>query len=121
MPDFNLRIFFRSFRYALKGLRHAFRCEQSFRVELSIAFLVVALMLLLRVNRFEAIVLTLVIANVLVLELLNTVLEQFIDALKPRIHYFVGLMKDLMAAAVLVAALAAIAVGLAVFLPHLFP
>jgi diacylglycerol kinase len=78
-------------------------------------------LLVFRVSRVEAAVLILVISSVLVLELLNTVLEKFIDVLKPRVHYFVEIMKDLMAAAVLVASIAAFAIGLVIFLPHLIP
>ncbi len=119
MAHFNLRIFVRSFRYAFKGLAFALRYEQSFRVQATIAVLVILLMALFRVSIQEALILVLVISSVLVLELLNTVLEKFIDVLKPRIHYFVEVIKDLMAAAVFVASLGAIIVGLLIFLPHL--
>lgn len=119
MAHFNLRIFFRSFRYATKGLRYALRHEQSFRVQATFALLAVLLMVILRVTKTEAVMLIIVISSVLVLELLNTVLEKFIDVLKPRVHYFIEIMKDLMAAAVLVAAIAAFLVGLLIFLPHL--
>lgn len=121
MAHFNLRIFFRSFRFAMKGLCYAARHEQSFRVQLTIALAVVFLMLVLRVRRDDAVVLLLVVTGVLVLELLNTVLEKFIDAMKPRVHYFVETMKDLMAAAVFLAALTAFILGLLIFLPYLFP
>ena len=119
MAHFNVRIFFRSFRYATKGLRYALQHEQSFRVQATFALLVILLMMVVGVTRMEAMILTVVISSVLVLELLNTVLEKFIDVLKPRVHYFIEIMKDLMAAAVLVAAVAAFVVGLFIFLPYL--
>ena len=119
MPRFNPRIFFYSFRYALKGLQYAFRHEQSFRVQLAIACATLLLMVILRVSIGEVIVLLLVISSVLVLELLNTVLEKLVDSLKPRIHYFIAIMKDLMAAAVLVASITAATIGLLIFLPYL--
>lgn len=119
MAHFNLRIFFRSFRYASKGLRYALKHEQSFRVQATLAVLVLLLMVIVGVTRMEAVILTIVISSVLVLELLNTVLEKFIDVLKPRVHYFIEIMKDLMAAAVLVAAIAALVVGFLIFIPHL--
>lgn len=121
MAPLNFRTFFRSFRYAAKGLRYAFRHEQSFRVQCTIAFVVLLLMGVVGVSRRDAVILLLVISSVLVLELLNTVLEKFIDALKPRIHYFVEVMKDLMAAAVFVAALAALIIGALIFLPYAIP
>ncbi len=119
MPRFNLHIFVRSFRYAAKGLRYALRHEQSFRVQCTIALLVILAMPVVGVTRLEALLLLLTISAVLVLELLNTTLERFIDALKPRLHYSVEIIKDLMAAAVLVASATAFIVGLLIFLPHL--
>ncbi|MBI3956507.1 MAG: diacylglycerol kinase family protein [Candidatus Kerfeldbacteria bacterium] len=119
MVTFNPRIFLRSFRYALTGLRYALRHEQSFRVQLGFAAFAVVLMTVLQVSRLEAVALILVMSSVLVLELLNTVLEKFIDVLKPRVHYFVAIMKDLMAAAVLVASIAAVIVGALIFIPRL--
>ncbi len=59
MANFNVRIFFRSFRYAAKGLRYAIRHEQSFRVQLTLAIVAIGFMIVLRVSRMEAVVLTL--------------------------------------------------------------
>lgn len=118
MP-FRIRLFFRSFRFALKGLRYAFQHEQSFRVQTGVAALVLLLMATVRVTIAEALILILVIMGVLTVELLNTTLEKFVDTMKPRIHYSVEIIKDLMAAAVLVMSLGAVIVGLLIFLPHL--
>lgn len=119
MPPFNRSVFFRSFQYAAKGLQYAFRYEQSFRVQLSIAVLLLVVAAVVRVSVTETLILTLVVSSILVLELLNTVLEKFLDVLKPRMHPFVGLMKDIMAAAVFVAALGALVIGSVIFLPRL--
>lgn len=118
MANFNLRIFLQSFRYAARGLRFAIEHEQSFRVQLIIALLVIGLMPIVQVKVIEAIIILTVVSGVLVLELLNTVLERFIDILKPRLHYFVEVIKDLMAAAVFVASLGAAIVGALIFLPY---
>jgi diacylglycerol kinase len=52
------------------------------------------------------------------MELLNTALEYFTDLLKPRLNHYVKLVKETMAAAVLVTALTAVVVGLMIFIPH---
>jgi diacylglycerol kinase len=52
------------------------------------------------------------------MELLNTALEYFTDLLKPRLHHYVSLIKDIMAAAVLLTALGSAVIGLIIFLPH---
>jgi len=70
-------------------------------------------------TRGERVILFLVIMEVLVMELLNTVVERVVDILKPRIHPYARLIKDLMASTVLLSAILAITIGWIIFLPHL--
>ncbi|MBI4598827.1 diacylglycerol kinase [Candidatus Uhrbacteria bacterium] len=112
--------FIRSLRHALRGVRVVFRSEQSFRLQCVFATLAVLLLLILPVSGFQAVVILLLIGLVLVLEMVNSVLERLVDALKPRMHPVVGDIKDIMAAAVLFASLTACVIGAVVFLPHLF-
>lgn len=81
--------------------------------------MVVVLMIVFPLRNWERIALSLVITLVLVLELINTIMEKIVDILKPRIHHYVEIIKDMMAAAVLIASLGALAVGLLIFLPYL--
>ncbi len=55
---------------------------------------------------------------VLIMELINTVFERIADVIKPRIHPYVRLIKDVMAAVVLISSLVAVAVGIIIFLPY---
>jgi diacylglycerol kinase len=55
-----------------------------------------------------------------VLELLNSVVERFVDVVKPRIHHYAMDIKDIMAAAVFVASLGALIVGIVILGPHVF-
>lgn len=66
----------------------------------------------------EWVIIILVITLVLLLELLNTVIERMIDVIKPKIHEYVRVIKDVMAAAVLISSLAAVVVGIIVFYPY---
>ena len=70
------------------------------------------------VSRAEAIVLILVITAVLTLEILNTTFEAMIDVLKPRMHHYVEIIKDTMAAAVLLTSLSAAVIGIVIFWPY---
>lgn len=108
----------RSFRYAWQGIRFIWQTEQNFRIQVGATVVVVAAMLFFRVTLGEAIVLTMLIIFVLVLEVVNTIFEKFIDILKPRLHTYIGVIKDLMAAAVFLAAVGALVVGAMVFLPY---
>ena len=56
---------------------------------------------------------------VLIMELINTIMERVVDILKPRVHPYVRLIKDLMAASVLLASILAVIVGLIIFIPYI--
>ncbi|MDD5043543.1 MAG: diacylglycerol kinase family protein [Patescibacteria group bacterium] len=115
----SLSRFFKSFRYAGRGLRQVFREEQSFRLQILAAILVVILAFYFQIATWQIIVLFLVITLVLVLELINSIFERMVDIIKPGIHEYVRGIKDIMAAAVLLASLAAIIIGLFIFWPYL--
>ncbi|MFA6047554.1 MAG: diacylglycerol kinase family protein [Parcubacteria group bacterium] len=111
--------FRKSFSYAIRGLRYVVNHEKNFQNQLLAAFLIVIIMIYLQVTRAEAVVLILVIAGVLIMELFNTVMERVVDILKPRIHPYARLIKDLMAASVLLASLLAIFIGILIFYPYI--
>jgi diacylglycerol kinase len=60
----------------------------------------------------------LIIMWVLITELTNTVVERVVDILKPRIHPYARLVKDIMAAVVLISAVMAVVVGVIIFYPY---
>ncbi len=111
--------FFRSLKHAVSGLSYALRYEKNFQNEVIFAFIVVGAMIYYHVTDSEKIVLFLVIMEVLVMELLNTVMERIADILKPRVHPYVRVIKDLMAASVLVSSLLAVIIGLIIFIPYI--
>ncbi|HLC99533.1 hypothetical protein A2841_01365 [Candidatus Kaiserbacteria bacterium RIFCSPHIGHO2_01_FULL_48_10] len=115
----SVRNFGKSFRYAFQGFVYVFQHERNFRVQVLAALLVVVLMLIYPLKTWERVILSLVITLVLVLELINTIFEKIVDILKPRIHHYVEMIKDMMAAAVLIASLGAVAIGLLIFIPYL--
>ena len=112
--------FTKSFSFAARGLVHVVKNEKNFQNELIVSLVVVLAMVYFDVSRAEMIVLFLVIAGVLILELLNTVVEKVVDILKPRVHPYARLIKDLMAAVVLISAVFSVVVGLIIFLPYVF-
>ncbi len=108
-----------SFRAALHGIVLVYREERSFRIQVAVAVSVAGLMAILPLKSWEYIILTLCVGLVLVLEILNTIFERLSDMVKPRLHSYVGVIKDLMAGAVLIMSVAAAVVGLIIFVPHL--
>ena len=112
--------FSKSFFFALRGLRYVIINERNFQNELIIGIFVVFAMLYYHVTRPEMVVLFMVVMAVLIMELLNTIMERIVDILKPRIHPYARLIKDLMAAGVLLTSILAVIVGLIIFIPYIF-
>lgn len=109
----------KSFRYALRGLRHVFTDELSFRLQALVGAAVIFLMLWFPLALWQRVMLITLIASVLVLEVINTVFERLIDAFKPRLHPVVAEIKDMMAAAVLLASVVSAIIGILIFWPYL--
>ena len=89
------------------------------KIELIAAGLVIAAMIIAGVKTWEAVVLTIMISAVLILEIVNTALEQLINMLKPQVHPKARVLKDLMAAAVFLASVSAAVVGILIFWPYI--
>lgn len=115
----SLKQFGKSLRYAFKGFRFVFTHEQNFRLQLLIAALVIVAMLYFKITGIHAVMLLICIVSVLVLEVINSIFEHLVDLLKPRIHYIVGEIKNMMAAAVLLASVSAGVIGVIIFWPYL--
>ncbi len=114
----HLKRMIQSFRHALRGMGLVFASEQSFRLQVFAAVVVVALGAFFRVTKLEWIALLILIASVLTLELVNSILERLVDTFKPRIHPVVKDVKDAMAGTVLLASIISAVIGLIIFLPY---
>lgn len=109
----------RSFRFAFAGLAHLWRTQRNFRIEAVIGLLAMLVGIWARLERWEWVALVLTIALVLVLEALNTTLEHAVTIASPNLDPRAKAAKDVSAAAVLVAAMAAVLVGVVLFGPRL--
>ena len=99
-----------AFKYASAGVINTAKSERSFRIELVVAILAIIAAAVLQLQPVEWALIIIFIVIVLVLELINSALESFIDLTNPDIHPLAKYAKDATAAAVLVAAVGA-AVG----------
>ena len=110
--------FLKGFVYAWRGIV-AGAAGRNFLVMLAAAIVVIVLGCILKISLMEWRLVTLAMGLVLSLELLNTAGEKLVDILSPDHGPRYGMVKDLLAGAVLVAALAAAIVGALVFLPRI--
>jgi Diacylglycerol kinase len=107
----------RSAGFAWAGIAHSYRTQPNFRIETWAAVLALALTAWLRAPLAP---IALACALVLALELVNTAVEAVVDLVSPEPHPLAGVAKDAAAAAVLLASLGAVVVGLAVLGPPLW-
>jgi diacylglycerol kinase len=109
--------FGRSLRNAIRGLAYIYQTERNFQIHLVFAVLAILLSVALSISVIQWLFILTAIASVLTLEIVNTVFEKLIDLFQPRIHHYAGIIKDLMAATVLVATCAALLIGALIFIP----
>ncbi len=107
-----------SIRYALTGLGVAWREQHNFRFHVLIAAVVLFSAWLFGLSRIEGAIIVAMIGLVLAAEIINTALEELCDAFRSEQDPHIAKIKDLAAAAVLVASCTALLAGLAIFTPH---
>jgi len=104
---------------ALRGIAVLFATQRNAMVHLVCTALVVACGFLFEISALEWCAVLLATGLVLAAEALNTAIEFLADAVHPDQHPLVGKAKDVAAGGVLLAAIAAAAVGLIIFVPKL--
>jgi diacylglycerol kinase len=118
-PRPHARRIVRSFGYAFEGIAILLRTQPNFWVHVLAACAALGLGLWLRLGATELAIIVLTSALVLVVESINTALEAMCDLVSPEHHPLVKRAKDVSAAAVLIAAVAAVAVAALLFGPRL--
>lgn len=109
----------KTFRDAFTGLGHVVRTQRNARIHLAITLLVFVIAAWLRITAQDWAILVLTAALVWTSELINTALEALVDLASPQEQPLARAAKDLAAGAVLIAALAAIVVGVLLLGPAL--
>jgi len=109
----------RSIRYAITGMIRMIRCQHNAWIHAAATVAVIALGVLLQLSRSEWCWIVLAIAIVWTAEALNTAFEFLADAASPNFHPVVKDAKDVAAGAVLITAIAAVIIGLIIFVPHI--
>jgi diacylglycerol kinase len=111
--------FFRSFSFAGQGVWHVVRTQRNMRVHLLAGAAAIVAGLIVRISAADWACIVLAIGLVLTAETLNTVVEALTDLYTGEYHPLAKIAKDAAAGAVLISSVAAVGVGVAVFLPRL--
>jgi diacylglycerol kinase (ATP) len=119
-----IRVFFttlaHSFEHAFRGWKYVMSTQRNAWIHAVISLLVILISIWLALPLRDWAVLFLTIALVWTAEFINTSLEAVVDLASPRQHPLAKVGKDVGAAAVLLAALAAIIVGFFILGPPLW-
>jgi len=108
-----------AFGFALRGLAYAWRTQRNIRIQFAIAVLIAIVGIWLRVGALAWALLITAMALVLAAELLNTAVEALVDLVSPQPNPTAGAAKDACAAAVVIAVVGAVLIGLFVLGPPL--
>jgi diacylglycerol kinase (ATP) len=108
-----------SFGHAFRGWVYVLKTQHNARIHAVAAAFVFVLGVWLRVPARDWAILILTITMVFTAEFINTAIEAVVDLASPRKHPLAKVGKDVGAAAVLIAALAAVLIGLLILGPPL--
>lgn len=100
-------------------MKHVLKAEHNMWIHLSVTLVVLLLGIVLKISRFDWLVVILCIGFVLSTEIMNTAIEKLTDKVSPERNEAAGLVKDISACAVLVSVITAVIAGLLVFMPYI--
>ena len=116
-----MKPFLKSLDFAIQGIVYVLRTQRNARIHTIIALLAIAAGVYFRITAVEWAIVLLTIGFVFSAEMINSVAELAVDLLTQQFHPLAKIAKDVGAGAVLIAALAAVAVGASLFGPRLWP
>lgn len=108
-----------SFLYAFRGIASAFSGQRNIKIQMCFGVAAVAAGLFLRVPKLELMAIIIIYGMIIALEMVNTAVEKMVDILSPEYNKNYGVIKDIMAGAVLVLAITSVILGVMIFLPPL--
>lgn len=111
----------RSFKFAFGGLKVLFIEEHNARLHVLAGICAVIFGIVFSISALEWILITMLIGFVIAMEILNTSIENIADFVSPDHHEKIGIIKDLGAAAVLIASFTALIAGGIIFIPKMIP
>ena len=116
---FSLKKRLNSFKYAFQGIGYLFKNEHNAWIHLFITVCVIIAGLLLHISLSEWIAIIITIGMVLAAEAFNTAIEALADVISSDYKRLIRRAKDVAAGGVLLAVIAAVAIGLIIFVPKL--
>ena len=114
-PAFN-----KSVLNSLRGLIWMLKTERNFQLEVFALLINLFLIVYLKLNSTDTAIILIICFAVLSIEILNTCVEKICDIIQPEFDIRIKIIKDIAAAAVVLAAISSVFVGILVYWKYLF-
>ncbi|OJU18783.1 MAG: hypothetical protein BGN88_09665 [Clostridiales bacterium 43-6] len=114
-----MKLFFRSFYFASRGIRECFKSEQNFKVHSFVAIIVILCSYLLKIAEYEWLFVFLIVTQVMSAEIINTAVEKIADFIEPNQNEKIRVIKDMTAGMVLITSIGAAICAAIIFLPKI--
>ena len=112
-------VLWKSFSYALTGIKTALWTERNMRIHLIASIFVIGFSWYFSVSKLEWLFVIVAIGGMFSLELINTAIERVVDMVTEEYHPLAKQAKDLAAGAVFIYAVTAVVIGILIFFPHI--
>lgn len=109
-----------SFKNAVAGLIWVIKTQRNFKIQLFLSILSVLGGFYFRITYEEFLVIGVLITAGLVIEVINTAIEEAIDAIHKDWQEAIKIAKDVAASAMLIFSIGAFVIACIIFLPHIF-
>ncbi|MDP5231603.1 MAG: diacylglycerol kinase family protein [Cellulophaga sp.] len=110
----------KSVGFALRGALLLIKTEASIKVQVFIGLIMTAAGFYFEISHTEWILQIFAIALVIGIEGMNTAVEKVADFIQPKFDPKIGFIKDIAAGAVMIVSIAAVVVGLLIYVPKFF-
>lgn len=117
--QFGFRRFLNSFKYSWEGIKYAYLHEQSMFIHALATILSILLGLILKINRYEWIIIIALLCVIAVMELLNTAIEAACDCITKERNPLIKIAKDTASASVFIVSIVTFIVELMIFIPYI--
>jgi len=109
-----------SFGFAINGIRLATKYNRNIRIHFIIALFVIIFAFLLNLSLSEKSIIIMIVLLVISSEMINTAIEEVVDLVTKDYRQEAKTAKDVSAGMVFIVALGSIAIGVLIFVPHLY-
>ncbi|KKP87302.1 MAG: Diacylglycerol kinase [Candidatus Roizmanbacteria bacterium GW2011_GWA2_35_8] len=109
-----------SFRHAFDGLLWSLKTQPNYRIHFFLSVLSIIGGFIYKISYYEFLLIIFLITVGLVIETINTGLEETTDAIDTKIREDIKIAKDVAAAAMLIYAIGAFTIASIIFLPKIF-